>query len=240
MNEERLQKVIARSGVASRRKAEQLILDGKVVVNGKKVTELGTKVTSKDEISVEGIPIEKEKLVYYVLYKPRGVISSVKDESNRKIVLDYLPEIEERIYPVGRLDYDTSGLLLLTNDGDFTNQLLHPSRRINKEYVVKTKGIPDKRGLELFKKGIRSEGETLKAVYVKIKSVDRKKNTAIVKLTLHQGKNRQVRRMFDAIHTPVMKLKREKFGFLTLEGLQPGEYRELTPQEVADLLNLAK
>src|SRR5690606_12366276 len=124
MTEERLQKVIARSGVASRRKAEQLILEGKVNVNGKQVTELGTKVTAKDEISVEGIPIEKEKLVYFVLYKPRGVISSVKDEKNRKTVLEFFPEIEERIYPVGRLDYDTSGLLLLTNDGEFTNQLL--------------------------------------------------------------------------------------------------------------------
>ena len=240
MKEERLQKVIARSGVASRRKAEQMIVNGKVEVNGELVTELGTKVTDKDEIKVDGIPIEREKLVYYVLYKPRGVISSVKDENNRKIVLDYLPEIEERIYPVGRLDYDTSGLLILTNDGEFTNQILHPSRRINKEYIVKTKGIPDKKSLELLKKGIRSESETLKAVYTKIKSIDRKKNTAILKVILHQGKNRQIRRMFEAIHTPVIKLKREKFGFLTLEGLQPGEYRELTPQEVAELLQLTK
>src|SRR5699024_10312128 len=206
---ERLQKVIANSGVTSRRKAEKLIEDGQVQVNGKVVKELGTKVTDKDEVKVNGVPIEKEKPVYILFYKPRGVISSVSDEKNRKTVTDFFEAYEERLYPVGRLDYDTSGILIMTNDGEFTNLMLHPSHQLNKEYVVKTKGIPSKDALQLFKKGIRSEGDVLKAKYVKVMSIDKKKRTAIVKIVLHQGKNRQIRRMFEAIDTPVQKLKRE-------------------------------
>ncbi|MRI68668.1 pseudouridine synthase [Gracilibacillus thailandensis] len=237
---ERLQKVIAKSGITSRRKAEKMIVDGLVEVNGKVVTELGTKVSDQDEVKVEGVPIEKEKLLYFLFYKPRGVITSVSDDKKRKTVTDFFEEYEERLYPVGRLDYDTSGLLIMTNDGDFTNLLLHPSHQINKEYIVKTEGIPSKEKLQLFKKGIRSEGDILKAKYVKVMSTDPKKKTAIIKIVLHQGKNRQIRRMFEAIGTPVQKLKREKFGFLTLDGLNAGEHRELTPQEVAELKKLAK
>lgn len=237
---ERLQKVIANSGVTSRRKAEKLIEDGQVQVNGKVVKELGTKVTDKDEVKVNGVPIEKEKPVYILFYKPRGVISSVSDEKNRKTVTDFFEAYEERLYPVGRLDYDTSGILIMTNDGEFTNLMLHPSHQLNKEYVVKTKGIPSKDALQLFKKGIRSEGDVLKAKYVKVMSIDKKKRTAIVKIVLHQGKNRQIRRMFEAIDTPVQKLKREKFGNVTLDGLTSGEYRELTPHEVAELKKSAK
>ncbi|WP_058307541.1 pseudouridine synthase [Gracilibacillus massiliensis] len=237
---ERLQKVIAKSGITSRRKAEKLIEKGLVEVNGKIVTELGTKVSEQDEVKVEGVPIEKEKPLYFLFYKPRGVITSVSDNKNRKTVIDYFQEYRERIYPVGRLDYDTSGLLIMTNDGDFTNLLLHPSHEFNKEYVIKTEGIPSKEKLQLFKKGIRSEGDLLKAKYVKTMSIDPKKKTAIIKLILHQGKNRQIRRMFEAIGTPVQKLKRERFGFLTLDGLMPGEHRELTPQEIAELKKMAK
>ncbi|GAE91317.1 ribosomal large subunit pseudouridine synthase B [Gracilibacillus boraciitolerans JCM 21714] len=240
---ERLQKVIAKSGITSRRKAETMIENGLVEVNGKVVTELGTKVSNQDEVKVEGgVPIEKEKLIYFLFYKPRGVITSVGDDKDRKTVIDYFEEYPERIYPVGRLDYETSGLLIMTNDGDFTNLLLHPSSQINKEYVMKTAGIPSKENLQLFKKGIRSEGDLLKANYVKTLSVDPKKNTAIIKIVLHQGgKNRQIRRMFEAIGTPVLKLKREKFGFLTLDGLTAGgEHRELTPKEIAELKKLAK
>ncbi|WP_066193137.1 MULTISPECIES: pseudouridine synthase [Gracilibacillus] len=237
---ERLQKVIARSGIASRRKSETLIERGQVEVNGKRVTELGTKVSEKDEIKVDGVPIEQEEKRYFLLYKPRGVITSASDDKNRKTVTDFFEAYPERLYPVGRLDYDTSGVLIMTNDGDFTNLLLHPSHQINKEYVVKTRGIPSKEKLHLFKKGIRSEGDVLKARYVKTMSVDHKKQTAIIKMVLQQGKNRQIRRMFEAIETPVQKLKREKFGFLTTEGLTPGDYRELTPQEIAELKKLAK
>ncbi|MDX8046085.1 pseudouridine synthase [Gracilibacillus sp. S3-1-1] len=237
---ERLQKVIAKSGITSRRKAEKLIVDGLVEVNGKVVTELGTKVSEQDEVKVEGVPIEKEKLLYFVLYKPRGVITTVSDEKDRKTVVDFFEDYNERLYPVGRLDYDTSGLVIMTNDGEFTNLLLHPSHQINKEYVVKIEGIPSKEKLQLFKKGIRSDGDILKAKYVKVMSTDRKKNTAIVRVVLHQGKNRQIRRMFEAIGTPVQKLKREKFGFLTLDGLTAGEHRQLTPEEVAELKKLAR
>ncbi|WP_163537689.1 pseudouridine synthase [Gracilibacillus sp. YIM 98692] len=237
---ERLQKVIANSGITSRRKAENLIEDGKVRVNGKVVKELGTKVTSQDEIEVNGVPVEKEEPVYFLLYKPRGVISSVSDDKNRKTVTDFFEELDKRIYPVGRLDYDTSGLIILTNDGEFTNLLLHPRYQIEKEYVVKTKKIPSNEELKNLKKGITSDGEKLKAKHVKVLSTDKKKNTAIVKVILHQGKNRQIRRMFEAIGCEVDKLKRERFGFLTLAGLQPGESRALTPHEVKQLKVLAQ
>ncbi|UOQ50622.1 rRNA pseudouridine synthase [Gracilibacillus caseinilyticus] len=237
---ERLQKVIAQSGITSRRKAEKLIEQGLVEVNGTVVTELGTKVSSEDEVKVQGVPIEKEKKLYFLLYKPRGVITSVSDDKHRKTVADFFEQYQERLFPVGRLDYDTSGILIMTNDGEFTNLLLHPSHQINKEYIVKTQGIPDKEKLQLFKKGIKSDGDVLKAKYVKVMSVDTKKKTAIVKIVLHQGKNRQIRRMFEWLGTPVQKLKREKFGFLTLDGLTAGEHRELTPQEIAELKKLAK
>ncbi|MFC4404312.1 pseudouridine synthase [Gracilibacillus xinjiangensis] len=232
---ERLQKVIAKSGITSRRKAEKLIEDGQVKVNGKVVTELGVKVTNQDQIEVNNVPIEKEQPVYYLLYKPRGVISSVSDDKGRKTVTDFFEELDERIFPVGRLDYDTSGLIIMTNDGDFMNLLLHPRYQMDKEYIVKTKGIPAKENLQKFKKGIRSDGELLKAKHVKTMSFDKKKQTAILKIVLHQGKNRQIRRMFDAIGHPVMKLRRERFGILTLEGLQPGEHRKLTAHEVEQL-----
>ncbi|GEN85405.1 pseudouridine synthase [Oceanobacillus sp. FSL W8-0428] len=236
-HEERLQKVIAQSGLTSRRKAEQLILDGKVKVNNKTVTEMGIKVTSDDKVEVDGVPLEKEEPVYYLLYKPRGVISSVKDDKGRKVVTDFLPGVSERVFPVGRLDYDTSGILLLTNDGEFANHLMHPSKEVNKVYVAKVKGIPHKKELLKLRKGVISDNEKLKAVYVNMLSSDKEKKTSIIELTLHEGKNRQVRRMLEAIGFPVMKLKREQYSFLTLQGLNAGEYRSLTPKEVNQLRN---
>lgn len=236
---ERLQKVIARSGITSRRKAEQFILDRRVKVNGKTITELGTKVSSMDKVEVDDVPLEKEAPVYYMLYKPQGVISSVKDDKDRKVVLDYFPNIKERIYPIGRLDYHTSGLILLTNDGEFANLLLHPSHGVDKVYIAKIKGIPSKHDLGRFKKGITSENDVLKAKDVSILSTDRKNNTTILQITLHEGKNRQVRRMFEETGHEVVKLKREKFGSLTLKGLQAGHYRPLTPHEVKQMRNIA-
>lgn len=238
-NEERLQKVIAQSGITSRRKAEKLIEDGKVTVNGKKVTKLGTKVTHDDKVEVEGLPLEKEQPVYYVIYKPRGVISSLKDDKGRKVLTDLIPGLKERVYPVGRLDYDTSGIILLTNDGDFAQLLMHPSHEMDKVYVAKIQGIPSKEAIKELRQGVQSEGEELKTVHAKVLSTDEQKKTAIMELVLHQGKNRQVRRMFEAIDHPVLKLKRERYGFLTLQGLQPGDYRELTPHEVKQLRNEA-
>ncbi len=232
---ERLQKVIARAGITSRRKAEELIKDGRVKVNGKVVTELGVKVSPSDKIEVNEIPLEKEEPVYFLLYKPRGVISSVRDEKGRKAVTDFFPELKERIYPVGRLDFDTSGLLLLTNDGDFANLLMHPRNEIEKVYVAKVKGIPLRENIRKLEKGINLEDGKTAPAKVKMLSYDKKKETAIVEIGIHEGRNRQVRRMFAAIGHEVLKLKRERYGFLTLSGLKAGDARELTPHEVKQL-----
>ncbi|UJL44749.1 rRNA pseudouridine synthase [Virgibacillus sp. NKC19-16] len=233
--EERLQKVIAQSGITSRRKAEQLIVDRKVKVNERVVTELGTKVSASDKIEVDGVPLEKEAPVYYMLYKPRGVISSVKDDKGRKVVTDLLEGVTERIFPIGRLDYDTSGILLLTNDGDFANLLMHPKYEVEKVYVAKVKGIPSKMELGQLRKGIKDEKDTLKAYSYNVLSTDKKKNTMILEITLHEGKNKHIRRMMEHLGYPVMKLKREKYGMLTLDGLQPGNYRALTPKEIKQM-----
>lgn len=236
---ERLQKVIAQSGLTSRRKAEQLILEGKVKVNSKVVTTLGVKVSPKDVIEVNGIPLEKEQPVYYLFYKPRGVISSLEDDKGRKVVTDFFPEVEERIFPIGRLDYQTSGILLLTNDGEFANLLMHPRHGIEKIYIAKVKGIPEKETLDRMFKGVKDGSDILRAKKYSILSVDKKKQTAILELTLVEGKNRHVRRMLQRLGYPVLKLKRERYGFLTLHGLNPGEYRELTPHEVKQMRVLA-
>lgn len=237
---ERLQKVIAQSGLTSRRKAEQLILEGKVKVNNRLVTELGVKVSPTDEITVNGIPLEREKKVYYLLYKPRGYISAVSDDRGRKTVIDLLPEVEQRIYPVGRLDYNSSGILLLTNDGDFAHRLMHPKFAVSKQYIVKIEGIMPKEKQKQLLEGVIHDGDLLKVTRYKVKKVDRKKRSMIFEVTLHEGKNRHIRRLFEALGHSVVKLKREKYAFLTLEKLQPGEYRSLTNKEVHDLLQLVK
>lgn len=236
---ERLQKVIARAGIASRRKSEELIKEGKVKVNGKIVTELGVKVTPSDRVEVNEIQIEREEPVYFLLYKPRGIISSVNDEKGRKVVTDFFPHLKERIYPVGRLDYDTSGLLVMTNDGEFANLLMHPSGEIEKVYVAKVKGIPLRENLRKLERGIQLEDGKTAPAKVKLLSADKKKQTAIVEIIIHEGRNRQVRRMFEAVGHQVLKLKRERYGFLTLSGLNAGEARELTPHEVKQLRALA-
>ncbi len=237
---ERLQKVIAQAGVASRRKAEELITAGRVTVNGEVVTELGTKVIPrKDKVEVDGVPLDREEPVYYMLYKPTGVISSVKDDKGRKVVTDFV-DTEHRLFPVGRLDYDTSGLLLLTNDGEFANQLMHPKYKIGKMYIAKVKGIPTREQLRQLEKGILLEDGKTAPARVKFVSGNQKQGTSIIEITIHEGKNRQVRRMFEAIGHPVLKLKREMYGFLTLKGLNSGEARELRPHEVKQLRELAE
>ncbi|MGY0691813.1 pseudouridine synthase [Virgibacillus sp. FSP13] len=229
---ERLQKVIAKSGITSRRKAEQLIVDGNVKVNGKVTTELGTKVSNNDEIEVNGVPLQKETPVYFMLYKPRGVISSVKDDKNRKVVTDFFPDVKERIFPIGRLDYDSSGIIILTNDGEFANLLMHPRYGVDKVYVAKIKGIPRKNELNILRKGVKADKDLLKAVHYNVLSTDKDSQTSIIEITLHEGKNRHIRRMMEQIGYPVVKLKREQYGMLNLKGLKPGEFRALTPHEV--------
>ena len=228
---ERLQKVIAASGYTSRRKAEELILNGKVTVNGKKVYELGTKVDTKDEIKIDGNVISREDNEYYLLYKPRGVITSTSDDKARKTVTDLI-NTKKRIYPVGRLDYDTTGVLLLTNDGEFTNIITHPSKKIDKVYVAKVKGIVNYMDIKKLCNGVYIDGVKTSKAKAKIKKYDKEKQTTIVELIIHEGKNHQVKKMFESLGYEVVKLKREKVAFFDLKGLKPGEYRSLTPKEV--------
>lgn len=232
MASERLQKVMAEAGVASRRKSEALITTGHVKVNGQTTKVLGTKVDDDDHIEVDGVPLQREKLVYLLFYKPRGVISSVKDEKNRKTVMSYFPDVRQRIYPVGRLDYDTSGILLMTNDGNLANKLTHPKYKFEKTYVAKVEGIPTNDQLEKLRHGVRIDKKVTAPAKTKIMSSDLDKKTAIVEITIHEGRNHQVKKMFEKIGHPVTKLKREKYGFLTLDGLQSGEWRSLKPDEV--------
>lgn len=231
---------MAHAGVASRRKSEELISQGHVKVNGKKVTELGVQVSQSDTIEVDGIPIDREEPVYFLLNKPRNTISAVSDDKNRRVVTDLFPHIEQRIYPVGRLDYDTTGALILTNDGELSQLLMHPKYQIKKTYVAKVKGFPDKKALSKLEKGVLVDGKKTSPANVRILSSDKSKDASIVELTIHEGKNHQVKKMFQAVGHPVQKLKRETYGSLNLEGLRPGEWRELKSFEVNRLRHLAQ
>ena len=236
---ERLQKVIAESGYTSRRKAEELIKNGKVLVNGKLVTEMGVQVNANDTIEVEGTVINKELKEYILINKPRGVVTTTNDELDRKTILD-LVDTTKRIYPVGRLDYDTTGALLLTNDGELTNLLIHPSNNIEKVYVAKVKGIISKEDVLKLSKGVIIDGRKTSKAFVKIEKIDKKMNTSYVKLVIHEGRNHQVKKMFEAIGYEVLKLKRESFAGLNVDNLKSGEYRYLTIHEVKQLYGLCK
>lgn len=231
---ERLQKVIANSGYCSRRKAEELISKGRVTVNGKMACELGVKVDSHDMIMIDGEVISKQDKVYYLLYKPRGVITSTSDDKKRKTVVDLI-DTDLRIYPVGRLDYDTTGILLLTNDGNFTNMILHPKNEIDKVYVAKVKGLVRGVDLRQLERGVYIDGVKTSRARARLKSFDKKKQVSIVELTIHEGRNHQVKKMFDALGFEVLKLKREKIAFLDLKGLKSGDYRSLNPKEIKRL-----
>ncbi len=237
---ERLQKVMAHAGIASRRKCEAFIEEGRVKVNGAVVRELGYKVSQSDKIEVDGIPIYKEEPVYFMFYKPKSVLSSVTDDRGRTVISDYFKDIPQRVYPVGRLDYDTTGLILLTNDGEFANLMTHPKHHVEKKYIAKVKGVPTPRHMRQLERGIWIDGKKTSKAVAKILSVDTEKNTGIVSLMIHEGWNHQVKKMFEAVELPVQKLKREEFGFLTLENLRPGDYRELRAFEVQKLIRLAK
>lgn len=228
---ERLQKIIASSGICSRRKAEQLIKDGRVKVNGTVISELGVKVDGHDTIEVDDVIISNQAKVYYLLNKPRGVISSASDEKGRKTVVDLI-QTEMRIYPIGRLDYDTTGVLLLTNDGEFADILMHPQYQIDKVYIAKIRGIIKGNAINQLKKGVTIDDKKVRATRVKLKKVDMKTNTSIVELTIHEGHNHQVKKMFAAVGFEVLKLKRERVGIFDLTGLKSGEYRKLTKKEV--------
>ena len=234
---ERLQKYIANSGVTSRRKAEELILNGKVKVDGKIVKELGTKVSGSETIEVDGTILSKEDKVYYILNKPRGIISSSKDEVGRTTVVDLIEE-DKRIYPVGRLDYDTTGIIILTNDGEIANLLMHPKNEIEKTYVAKINGILSPKEQMMLKNGIQLDDYKTSKARVKIKKIDPENNKSIVELTIHEGKNHIVKKMFAKLGYDVEKLKREKIAFLDLRGLKSGEYRKLTIKEVKELYAL--
>ncbi len=231
---ERLQKVIANNGIVSRRKAEELIISGKVTVDGKIIRELGTKVSGNEVIEVDGRTLENVEKVYYLLNKPRGVVTTTKDELNRKTVINLIPD-SRRIYPVGRLDYDTTGLLIITNDGDFANHLMHPSNKIEKVYIAKINGIPTPSDLMALKKGVIIDGKKTSRARAKLKTIDKKAHTSIVELTIHEGRNHQVKKMFEAVGLEVLKLKRERIAFLTLDGLKSGEFRILNPKEVKQM-----
>lgn len=236
---ERLQKVMAHAGIASRRKCEEIIQAGRVKVNGETIRELGTKVSNNDLIEVDNVPIYREEPRYFLLYKPKSTISAVSDDKDRPVVVDLIEEVEERIYPIGRLDFDTTGLLLLTNDGDFANILMHPSYQVPKTYIANVSDIPTEKGINLLRRGIVIDGKKTAPAQVNVKSVNKENRTSIVELTIREGWNHQVKKMFEAINCPVSKLKRERFGFLDLGKLQPGEYRELTAFEVDKLKKFA-
>ena len=294
----RINKYIAHAGVASRRKAEELIKEGRVTLNGKTVMELATIVKNGDIVEVNGSPIYNEEKVYYLLNKPRGVISSVSDEKNRKTVIDLMPHVKERIYPVGRLDWDTTGLLILTNDGDFTDKMIHPRNEIDKVYLARVKGIATKENLRPLTRGVvidgkktqpahyniikvdheknRSvveltihegrnhqvylarvkgiatkenlrpltrgvviDGKKTQPAHYNIIKVDHEKNRSVVELTIHEGRNHQVKKMFESVGLIVDKLSRTRFGTLDLTGLRPGESRRLSKKEISQLHNIA-
>ena len=236
---ERVQKVISNLGYASRRETEKLILEGHVLINDE-VAKLGDKVTNNDIIKIKGEILDKTRnndKVYYLLNKPRGVVSTTSDEHNRKTVIDLI-ETDKRIYPVGRLDYDTTGVLLLTNDGELTNKLLHPSSGVEKVYLAKIKGIITGSDIFKLKNGVVIDNKKTSKCRVKLKSFNKKTNTSLVELTIHEGRNHQVKKMFEAIGYDVIKLTRLRFSFLTVKNLKSGEFRELTPKEVKRLYSL--
>ena len=237
---ERLQKIISTAGIASRRAAEKMIGEGRVTVDGQKIIQMGFLADpAVNKICVDGRSISaKEPFVYFMLYKPRGYISTAKDERGRRTVVELLPEVSERIYPVGRLDSDTEGLLLMTNDGTLMNALLHPRNEINKIYVVQVEGDITPASVCMLRHGVAlPDGRTAPAK-VKILERDVKRGRTKLEMIIHEGRNRQVRRMCEAVGFPVQRLKRIGFAGLSLEGLRRGAFRPLSEEEVSYLYRL--
>lgn len=231
----RLNKYLASCGVASRRECDKLIEDGSVCINGERAG-LGADVKAEDEVTVNGRQVSPKKNEYYILNKPKGYICSVSDDKGRKTVMDLMPKDAGRIYPVGRLDYDSEGLLIMTTDGELAQRLTRPENEVPKTYLVKIEGIITESGLNPIRSGIEIEGYTTKKCKAHI--VETNKAYTKIHITITEGKNREIRKMFAAIGREVTLLKRIKVGELTLRGLDRGAYRKLTPQEVAYLSSL--
>lgn len=236
---ERLQKVIANSGYCSRRKAEDLIINNKVTVNGKVVNELGVKVKGDDIIKIGNDILSRKEKVYYMFNKPREVISTVSDDKGRKTVIDFF-DVDKRIYPIGRLDYDTTGLLLLTNDGEFANLMMKPSSEIEKVYLAKINGILTKEDKEKILKGIIIKRKKYTVDKIKVKKIDKTNITSLVEITIHEGKNHEIRKIFEALNYDTLKLTRVSYGNLNLGNLKSGQYRKLSIKEVKTLYSIAK
>ena len=239
--QERLQKFLARSGVASRREAEKMMLAGKVKVNGNIITELGFKIDpQQDKVYINNQAVRPEKLIYLLFNKPKGVVTTLVDPEGRKTIADYLTGIKERVYPVGRLDYNTEGLLILTNDGGLAQGLMHPKHHVNKTYLVTVVGIALEEQLDKLRIGVELEDGVTASATVQLVEYQHEKNLTVFTITIYEGKNRQVRRMCDFIGHPVRQLTRTKIANLNLSGLGRGKFRLLTDQEVKALYKAAK
>ncbi len=231
---ERIQKIIAHAGICSRRKAEQYITEGRVKVDGKPVTQPGLKVDPQQVvITVDNKPLQEEKKIYVLLHKPRGYVTTLSDPQGRPIVTDLLPEIQERLFPVGRLDLDSEGALLLTNDGALANQILHPRFEVNKTYEATLRNLPRKSDLQRLEQGIVLDGK--KTWPARLRILRKKKDVTVVEIIIHEGKKRQVRKMFQAVGHPVIRLKRTAYGRLQLKNLPEGRYRFLGKNDVKKL-----
>ena len=233
----RINKYIANAGIASRRKADELIKAGKVKVNGKVMSQPGYDVADRDEVLVEGRSVQSaENKVYYAMNKPLGVITSVNDDRGRMTVVDIMSDVEERVFPVGRLDYNTSGLLLLTNDGDFANRIMHPGHRMDKTYRVRVAGNISKMKISVLRAGVRLR--KFKTAPARVDVITWNRHSMILEVTIHEGKNRQIRRMFEAVGYPVQELERISIGNMKLGHLKPGQYRKLSRRELEYFRNL--
>ncbi len=236
---ERIQKLIAQAGIASRRKAEELIEQGRVKVNGKTAS-LGMKADGRSIIEVDGRKITNQQKEYYLLNKPKHCICSLHDEKGRDTVMKYMTGVNARVYPVGRLDYDTTGVLILSNDGEFSNLMMHPSHHISKTYEAAIQGILTSSEIRQLQRGIPlDDGMTLPAK-VSVISVNDAKQKSVIQITIQEGRNREVRRMMEYFHCNVIRLERKKLGFLDVGTLRQGEYRKLKAAEVQKLTMLAQ
>lgn len=238
---DRLHKIIANAGYCSRRKAEQIIAQGRVKVNGQVISEVGAKVSYNDEIEINGEVLKFNNYLYLVFNKPTNTLTTVSDPKNRPTVMEYFKDIKERIYPVGRLDFDTTGLLFFTNDGEFAHYILHPKHKINKIYEVTCQGILSEFQINLLIRGVRIENDFItSSAQVKMIKVDEKKNQTIIHLTIHEGHKNQVKKMLVAVGSKVLVLKRIQIANVTLKDLKIGQYRNLTKEEINHLIALSK
>lgn len=234
--EERLQKILAKAGIASRRKAEELIRTGRVAVDGRIVTELGTRIDpQKSTITFDGKPLVREKIIYIMLNKPAGYVTTLSDPQGRPIVTDLLHNIPQRVFPVGRLDYETEGALILTNDGNLGQYIQHPRYEVNKTYVATVSGKPSARNIRQLETGIMVDGRKTWPATVRI--LEQKQAETVLELTIHEGKKRQVRKMLAAIGHPVRNLTRTAYGRLRLGNLPPGKYRFLTENDLKKIFS---